>query len=106
MSREWVTWFMGWPIDDINDWRERTLTGRWWTQEPSKIAKKQRYDVDYLKALGNGQVPLAAAIAWVVLSALIDDRHPTTVKEPNHENTIEHAKDFSARRQDQHDSHD
>jgi hypothetical protein len=70
MSRTWVTWLMGWPLDDVNEWMERTVTGRWWTKEPSRIAEKQPYDVDYLKALGNGQVPLAAAIAWIVLSSL------------------------------------
>jgi len=89
---------MGWPLDDIDDWRERTVTGRWWTKEPSKAAQKQRYDVDYHKALGNGQVPLAAAIAWIFLSAFFDTGHPTTVekKESNFENPLELSQDFSA----------
>ena len=69
---------MGWPLEDIDDWFERTLAGRWWATEPSKIAEKQPYDVDYLKALGNGQVPLTAAIAWIVLTALTDNRHQVT----------------------------
>ena len=77
VSRDWVTWFMGWPLDNTDDWIERTLTGRWWTREPSKIAQKQRYDVEHLKALGNGQVPLAAAIAWSVLSSLVVTGNPT-----------------------------
>jgi len=82
MSREWVTWFMGWPLNDIDDWCERTLTGKWWTSEPSKIAQKQTYDVDHLKALGNGQVPLAAAIAWVVLSSLVTESQTRIYPEP------------------------
>ena len=52
---------------------ERTLYGKssWWEIEPNvdRVADGMAARVDRLKAIGNGQVPLCAAIAWRILSA-------------------------------------
>ena len=67
---------MGWPIgwtsleplsaDAIEDW----LTPGWWDEEPpiprvtqGQVERKRR-----LMALGNGQVPLCAAVAFLLLT--------------------------------------
>ncbi len=44
---------------------------RWWKVEPDvgRVAYGMASGVDRLKAIGNGQVPLCAAIAWKVLTA-------------------------------------
>ena len=44
---------------------------RWWQTEPDvgRMADGVAAGVDRLKAIGNGQVPLCAAIAWKVLTA-------------------------------------
>ena len=41
----------------------------WWTTEPDvgRVAHGVAARVDRLKALGNGQVPAVAAIAWCLL---------------------------------------
>jgi DNA (cytosine-5)-methyltransferase 1 len=47
-----------------NYWRD------WWTVEPDvgRVANGVAARVDRLKAIGNGQVPLCAATAWLELS--------------------------------------
>lgn len=43
--------------------------GEWWQSEPSlgRVAHGVAHRVDRLKALGNGQVPIQAALAWKML---------------------------------------
>jgi DNA (cytosine-5)-methyltransferase 1 len=44
--------------------------GNWWKTEPNvgRVADGVAARVDRLKAIGNGQVPLCAATAWMILS--------------------------------------
>ncbi len=51
----------------------------WWLAEPSvgRVAVGVADRVDRLKAIGNGQVPLSAALAWVLLSRT-EGRHDST----------------------------
>lgn len=53
-------------------------TGRsgWWQSEPDvgRVAAKLAHRVDRLKALGNGQVPMQAALAWRVMECRMADR--------------------------------
>ena len=48
--------------------------GEWWTAEPAvgRVAHGVANRVDRLAAIGNGQVPLCAALAWRVLSKRLD----------------------------------
>ena len=67
---EWVEWLMGWPVGwtDLEPLSE--LVWRSWHTEPDiPRVKKERVPKRpaRLKALGNGQVPLACAVAWEVL---------------------------------------
>jgi DNA (cytosine-5)-methyltransferase 1 len=45
-------------------------TGKWWTTEPDvgRVAHGVASRVDRLKAIGNGQVPQVAALAWEMMS--------------------------------------
>jgi DNA (cytosine-5)-methyltransferase 1 len=45
---------------------------RWWQTEPDvgRVANGMAFGMDRLKAIGNGQVPLCAAVAWRILSDL------------------------------------
>ena len=54
-----------------NDY-ERLIHSRWWEVEPHvvRVVYGVANGVDRLKALGNGQVPLCAAVAWKILSGL------------------------------------
>lgn len=59
----------GQPGDDGA--QQQTLVGTdWWQLEPDvgRVAHGVARRVDRLKALGNGQVPLQAALAWKILS--------------------------------------
>jgi DNA (cytosine-5)-methyltransferase 1 len=52
-----------------DDWEDAPL-GDWWESEPDvgRVANGVASRVDRLKALGNGQVPLQAALAWRILT--------------------------------------
>ncbi len=78
----WVEWLMGWPLGwtdlkplskrAVDAWLRKTLSGTWWLVEP-KIprvvnGRKVKNRVGRLAALGNGQVPLCAAVAFRSLS--------------------------------------
>lgn len=56
--------------------RDSTVNGRGWEVEPSvgRVADGVARRVDRLKALGNGQVPSVAALAWLELSRRLRDR--------------------------------
>jgi hypothetical protein len=76
-----VAWLMGWPmgwteassIDPsvMEDWRRKTEDGTWWPGEPEGVPRvdgSNENRTQRLKALGNGQVPLCAAMAWELLT--------------------------------------
>lgn len=79
----WVSWLMNWPMG----WTsleplapadmERWLMGQWWDVDPAtvgyvpRVAKGIPDRVNRLKALGNGQVPVCAAVAWILLTSEI-----------------------------------
>jgi DNA (cytosine-5)-methyltransferase 1 len=54
-----------------NGWKSRGMpsTASWWQAEPDlgRVVDGVASRVDRLKALGNGQVPLQAAVAWKIL---------------------------------------
>jgi len=65
-----------------DEWRCETLHGVWWENDPSDVAQRKKRQqvsrtsvraenrvnrVNRLKAIGNGQVPGAAALAWEIL---------------------------------------
>lgn len=49
----------------------------WWTTEPDvgRVAHGVAHRVDRLKAIGNGQVPLVAALAFLILSSRFESRN-------------------------------
>ena len=62
------------PCDSRGEGREYANDAdgrRWWESEPDvgRVAHGVADRVDRLKALGNGQVPLQAALAWRILTA-------------------------------------
>ena len=74
LSPDWVEWLMGWPIgwtslEEITDldWRD-------WKTDPAdedeipRVATGINSRADRLKAIGNGQVPQVAAMAWNILN--------------------------------------
>lgn len=82
LNPDWVEWLMGWPIgwtslgplpvESFIHWLKTTINGEWWDEEPniprlvpSGTAENR---VGRLKALGNGQVALQAAVAWIKLN--------------------------------------
>ncbi len=72
LNPDWVEWLMGWPIgwtktEPIElDWRN-------WVVDPADTGEVPRVSqsinnrVHRLKAIGNGQVPLVAALAFTIL---------------------------------------
>jgi hypothetical protein len=93
LNPDWVEWLMGWPIgwtsldfiniDNKGWWRFATAPsaerGRYWEEDPADIPVGEKYHTprlttqkknrpERLKALGNGQVPQQAELAWKVLS--------------------------------------
>lgn len=79
LSPDWVEWLMGWPIgwtnlapmpsDAFDEWLFSSHLRTWWHREPSipRTAPAVPNRVARLKAIGNGQVPLAAWLAWTIL---------------------------------------
>lgn len=77
LSPDWVSWLMGWPVhwtslepmsqEEFDDWMEHQ--GDWWDEEPPipRVARKIPNRVARLRALGNGQVSLCAAVAFLSL---------------------------------------
>lgn len=49
--------------------QQATIGTNWWKSEPGmgRVVARMAHRVDRLKALGNGQVPLQAALAWRLL---------------------------------------
>jgi len=87
LNPDWVEWLMGWPIrwtdiepltatdfmdgDSFDFWRSNIPS--WWDEDPAdagyipRTTDQKPNRVNRLKALGNGQVPLCAAVAWNLL---------------------------------------
>lgn len=73
LNPDWVEWLMGWPIgwtriEPIElDWRD-------WSIDPAdnneipRVSQPIENRVSRLKAIGNGQVPTVAAVAWDILT--------------------------------------
>lgn len=74
LNPDWVEWLMGWPIGWTSikgitevDWRD-------WSVDPAdgnevpRVTSDNTNRVGRLKAIGNGQCPQAAALAFVILS--------------------------------------
>jgi len=76
LNPDWVEWLMNWPIkwtslEPMNAASMDYGTPEWWDQEPEgvpRVANGVKHRVNRLKAIGNGQVPLCAALAWSILS--------------------------------------
>ncbi len=71
----WVAWLMGWPHADGWDWTSldpapAELMEMTWDREPPipRVGKGIPNRAQWLKALGNGQVPQCAAVAWRLLT--------------------------------------
>ena len=71
-----MNWPAGWdsleplPENSIKEWKEKTLAGSWWLEEPDipRIGKNIPDRAKRLKVLGNGMVPLCFAVAFDELS--------------------------------------
>lgn len=92
LNPDWVEWLMGWPIgwtsfeplpaDAFDEWLILAQMRAWHHVEPPipRTAKDIPNRVARLKAIGNGQVPLAAWLAWTILYArLLGDSIPVAV---------------------------
>jgi hypothetical protein len=78
LNPEWVELFMGWPkfwtsttekvsLETLSRWLELDHWAEGWQQGLSPIRKAEPDTAPRLKCLGNGQVPICAAIAWKIL---------------------------------------
>ena len=83
LNPEWVEWLMGWPLnwtsleslngEGFQGWMcgYNSQNQAWWSEEPEnvgRVASGVDKRIDRLKALGNGQVPICATIAWNILT--------------------------------------
>lgn len=80
INPRWAEWYMGWPLGwtDLEgpctvNWAVVTKAGNWWTDQieeqvlPRTLTKRPKDYADRIFALGNGQVPLCAAVAFQML---------------------------------------
>lgn len=82
LNPDWVEWLMGWPIG----WTSRKplmkadyLAPDWWMLDPAneensaipRVKTGVANRIGRLRAIGNGQVPKTAALAWYVLGGPI-----------------------------------
>lgn len=84
LNPDWVCWLMQWPVGwasceplDASEfalWEDLTRQGTWWDEGGDhvrpRVAEGIKGRAKRLKALGNGQVPLVAVMAWEVLHGL------------------------------------
>lgn len=80
LNARWVEWLMGWPIGwaslepvslrTVSEWMECCRAGAWWDTEPDipRTVMSIKGRRAQLKALGNGQVPMCAALAFRTLT--------------------------------------
>ncbi len=79
LNPDWVEWLMGWPIGwtdlrplSAERFLEWLAFENWWQREPDgipRITDRRENRVSRLKAIGNGQVPQSAHVAWGWLMA-------------------------------------
>jgi len=73
LNPDWVEWLMGWPIGWTSTEPLRSLRWLPWGDDPAdrdeipRLVKSYPGRAGRIKALGNGQVPMTAALAFVVL---------------------------------------
>ena len=80
LNPTWVEWLMNWPIgwtsleplqrEAFDDWLDKSTSGTWWQEEPRgvpRVAVGVKDRVSRLRAIGNGQVSLCAALAFFLL---------------------------------------
>ena len=84
LSPDWVEWLMNWPIhwtsleplpqSAVDDWLSETVNREWWQHEHNlpRVAKDIPNRTHRLKAIGNGQVSVVAALAWLILTKDLD----------------------------------
>ena len=74
LNPTWVEWLMGWPVGWTSMEAITDLDWRDWSVDPADEGEVPRVDtgikhrVGRLKAIGNGQVPQVAAMAWRILT--------------------------------------
>ena len=74
LNPDWVEWLMGWPIGWTSMESITELDWRDWSVDPAdegevpRVATGIKNRVGRLKAIGNGQVPQVAAMAWKILT--------------------------------------
>jgi DNA (cytosine-5)-methyltransferase 1 len=74
LNPDWVEWLMGWPIGWTSIEPITELDWRDWSVDPAdsdevpRVAAGIKHRVGRLKAIGNGQVPQVAAMAWTILT--------------------------------------
>lgn len=85
LSPYWTAWLMGWPLnwcdiekgitpEAMENWKVMVSNYIWWDIDPAETGDVPRtvencpQRTAQLKVLGNGQVPLTAALAMAVLS--------------------------------------
>jgi DNA (cytosine-5)-methyltransferase 1 len=75
LNPSWVEWLMGWPVDwtSLDEPMRREVFDVWlasddlWAVEPVPRVTSNRKNRDRLRAIGNGQVPSCARLAWETL---------------------------------------
>jgi len=76
LNPDWVAWLMGWPPGWID--LEPIDTLEWLPFDPEPAIPRTAIGVPNrvkkLKALGNGQVPQCAALAWRILTQRLDEQ--------------------------------
>ena len=89
LNPDWVEWLMGWPIGwtDIDDggellWLELDDDpAEWKPPLMHRITRKKKHRVKRIETLGNGQVPLCAAVAFAfgfeIVRVVIEGRSTT-----------------------------
>lgn len=74
LNPTWVEWLMGWPINWTSMEAITELDWRDWSVDPAdegdtpRVATGIKHRVGRLKAIGNGQVPQVAELAWRTLT--------------------------------------
>lgn len=71
LNPDWVEWLMGWPVGWSNLGPLDTADIASWENEPQgvpRVASGVKARACRLKAIGNGQVPAVAALAWSILT--------------------------------------
>ena len=70
LNSKWVSWLMGWPIGWVDLEPMKEIEFLPFDPEPAipRVTTGEKDRAKKLKALGNGQVPQCAALAWKILN--------------------------------------